>query len=179
MKQLAVSLLPWIGCYASPLQVINPPAFLSQWSPTSTWTQTTQFRAQRLTIIIRPPHLSHWMPLLSSGMPTNWKSITVKMILVEPKLCPEMWFYCNNSFHWMWFSASSNEVSRARSVEELLSASPSGSSSPVPPPEGPSSLPGRPELPSKGPGGKVDWKNFQEAVSSSGILMEFVSCKLD
>ncbi|XP_078362497.1 rab GTPase-binding effector protein 1-like isoform X2 [Oculina patagonica] len=63
---------------------------------------------------------------------------------------------------------SSTEVSRARSVEELLSSSPEPvAASNVPPPEGPSSLPARPRVPSKGSGGKFDWKNFQEAVKVS------------
>lgn len=64
-------------------------------------------------------------------------------------------------------SGNSSEVSRARSVEELTPEPSVGDLSPVPPLEGPSSLPARPQVPSKGPGGKVDWKNFQEAVSHS------------
>ena len=62
-------------------------------------------------------------------------------------------------------SGSNSEVARAHSVEELLSSSPEPTApSDVIPPEGRSSLPARPQPPSKGHGSKFDWKNFQEAV---------------
>ena len=65
-------------------------------------------------------------------------------------------------------SGSNSEVTRARSVEELLPSSPEPTAtSDVIPPEGPSSLPARPQPPSKGHGSKFDWENFQEAVCCS------------
>ena len=65
-------------------------------------------------------------------------------------------------------SDSNSEVARAHSVEELLSSSPEPPApSDVTPPEGPRSLPARPQLATKGHGSKFDWKNFQEAVCCS------------
>ena len=65
-------------------------------------------------------------------------------------------------------SGSNSEVARAHSVEELLPSSPEPTAtSDVIPPEGPSSLPARPQPPNKGHGSKFDWKNFQEAVCCS------------
>lgn len=73
-------------------------------------------------------------------------------------------------------SASGGEVARAHSVEELLSSSPEPTApSDVVPPEGPSSLPVRPQVPSKGPGSKFDWKNFQEAVRDVTKTHLFIS----
>lgn len=71
------------------------------------------------------------------------------------------------------FLGNNCEVSRARSVEELNPELSSGAVSNEPPSDGPSSLPGRPQVSTKGSGAKVDWKNFQEAVSYSGMKANY------
>ena len=69
-------------------------------------------------------------------------------------------------------SGSNSEVARAHSVEEILSSSPEPTAlSDGIPPERTSSLAAIAQPPSKGPGIKFDWKNFQEAVCCSYFVV--------
>lgn len=75
--------------------------------------------------------------------------------------------------------SSSSEVSRAHSVEEMLSSSPVLSNSSLHESQGPSSLPtAKAQVPNKGIDSKVDWKVFQEAVKVSHESVLSRSCAM-